>query len=543
MGNTLGVCSYHRRGCYYSECVGCHTETPSSSGDDGDDTNNKQGSVCFYSALEVAVHRIFLLLPLLDVIGITDETIREQFLGTRRIDPRWCVSHLMDMTGSCTLIAEAVASISTDHMFRSYTFPDYGKRVSVLLGEKRMGAYISYVTREATKGSGRQAPWCTCLRTDSVLTWDQEFMVTHMSLAALLLAHQCVYVDEKPCDGCIALTTGVLDREELRNAPKSLGRARSIKGIDVPALVYYIPPPYGPLWCRPQPLIAMGQDLEAFVASFSPTDTNARWWACVKRLIPEPYNLKERGEYVRELAAVLGAVGVDAAVRTITAHEVAATRPNWPPSRLFLACRSVVCWPLLRGFVCAFLKACTRGDLLCQKPRGVRVDTSRSFIRTLFINEKSGTIAAVRTLVEEAGCDLLLEEMAPILCDKLSPTDCLLVTRHEYSVFRHVCARGSLHTVKHVYNYVKTAMSDSGMSLSSPHAPHEPYCEYDDFINAAIDFNTAEVCAFLFSEAQWEQRCDTKGTPVSVWRDSAAMRGNADIIDVFKTHTMVKGAI
>ena len=535
MGNTVDACNYHRRGCFYGECEDCHTAKASSA-----NSNNKGDSACFYSTLEVAVHRLFLLHPLLDALGIPDEMIREHFLGTGGVNPRWCVAHLMDMTDSRRPIAEAVDSIAVRYMFRSYTFPDYDARVGALLGDEYASGYIEWVSNKDKEGRACEAPRCTCARTDNVLQWEDEFEMTHSSLAALLLSHQC---EDNACDGCVALTTAVLAHTELQKVPKEICRMFTSKWFYVvPVLEYHVLAPYTIVRCRAQSLIATGQDLTPFVTSSPPPGTKCTWWYCVKKLTPPPEHLSSQARTVRELAALLGAVDIGAVVRTIVTRNHGDRRPNWPYASLFLACRSKICWPLLRNFVCAFLGACTRTELLAEW--GISTECPvRIFFGVLFLDENGRHAEFVSELIKEAGCDLLLEEIMPILCEKLSPADCLMVMDYEFSVFRSVCARGSLRTVEYVYNYVKGEMSASGVSLSDPRASCDLYYSYDDFVDAAIQFNTVEVCAFLFSAARAEDFCAAEKMAKGEWDKSAVLRGDQAIIDIFKTPKMVKGAM
>ena len=473
-------------------------------------------STCIRSLLEITAHRLFLLHPLLVALGIPEAVMRDQLASTRKFEPHWCVERLLDASDTHVSISEAVSSLTTNHLFRTYV-PHQDTDVDRLV-DKDYGSLLG------PPEFSRRA--CSCAST-LPLQWAAEFAMAYDSLAAFLLSHKCA---NSECVGCVALTLAVLDREKMIAAQKELVLTHDHKFPLLRWIVHL--PKFMSVICYPEVLIASGYDLTPF---FHPST-----WHRLDRMFPSRMGAlmgvdEERIGAVRLLARMLGLVDMKTLVRLLANAREQHTLESVPLTFLFDACRSLHCGPLLLPVVCSFVDACTREDLVAWWYHS-KDSFSRSAIATcLFDNAHSAVTNA-------PGRDFLVSAIVPMLCGKLGPDDLLSTTYRLSSYFADVCARGRYDVVVEMYEYVKDEMANAGMSIAVPHRKCEMYTPYKDYLLAAVRHNTPDVCAFLFVAAR------TENAEMAVlmrprWAAAAADRGIRRIMEIFEPHQMVKGAM
>ena len=493
----------------------------------------RHSSPCAHGMLQVVTCRLFLLLPLLDALGIPLAVICDQLMGDAPVDTHWCVERLMDAADSRASITEAVASLTTNHLFRTTSGRLTDQRVKEVLD---CGGYGQYRANDCDiedwTHSVSSAPQCSCAHTSTRLRWDMEFGTVYDSLASFLLAHQC---HDTACVGCTALTTAILDHADMAGATKTLNVlpcTRFMHSTSVPILRWDIQTRKAVVTvkCLPASLLAIGRDLTPFI--------DFHMWDAIYITLPAVYSLRSRLPVdvdvgaITQLARVLDSMNVTAIVRHMSAsmdmrstsspHGMPEGTITWPPHLLFAVCRSEVCWPLLGSFVLAFLNACTRELLVAQwrVPESSR-HPHRSILFNLFGLE---TLIAGRSATN-GNYGALIDEVMPILYGKLLPSDFM-----HHHAFRGVCAMGSLDAVERLHAYVKDETYSGGFATVT------------DAITLAIEHNTAPVCAFLLVEAR-NQAPGATVRMLPVWGENADTRGDPDIRAVFAESTMAKSAV
>ncbi len=110
----------------------------------------------------------------------------------------------------------------------------------------------------------------------------------------------------------------------------------------------------------------------------------------------------------------------------------------------------------------------------------------------------------------------LLDRIVPILLTKVPPEEFLhkvvvveeTTQRHGEvpipAIFCEICAHCNVETVRAVHLYIKDTMGETGITLTHPTPRDMPYKESNDFVLAALKYNTPDVCAYLWQEARAE---------------------------------------
>lgn len=513
MNHRQPSCPRHEPGCAsYANCGGkCITHIPS---------ETRPYSACTNALLRITAKRLFLLHPLLVALDIPEEVMCDQLVSNDRMVSRWCVERLLDAGGSHASIEEAVESLTTRHLFRRYTHRGrvLDSSIDHLIDDHFSEHIAFYDDRSCSCGSILPTEWAV----------ERDMMYT--SLATFLLSHQCL---NQACVGCITLTLAIFNRRELVYAERSMVTTpyfcRTVGySLRIPLLQWIVQTPDREVVkCYPVALVSSGCDLTPFFSLAT--------WEIIISLMPKMRTIKlgtdvDLVDAIRLFVGMLDLVDMTTIIRTLDVLREQHTSAYPPTTALFAACSSRFCGPLLWPFVCGFVSACTRDDLFARW-----YTRSKMMIRN--------TVAGRAILLMDAlKGDTFVDELVLMLREKLSPADLLSTLYGASSIFVAVCARASCDVVVSTYDYVKDEMASAGMSLAVPHKRSMPYDKDGDYLYNAVRYNTVDVCAALFAVARAE---DPHMTALMRprWTEAAETWDRPCIMEIFKAHQMVKGAM
>ncbi len=514
-------CKFHHVRCPVAKhcSSSCHEDTSTQS----------QGfldSVCWGKALTVAVYRLHMLYPLLNRFGVSDAAIQHFFLDISNLEYFWCITDLFDWIDSRTSIEETISLLSPQDLFRPFRWPLADTRVRALLSDEQ-AAYLSQALLGDDQTAEAEIIPCQCW---AVYPWiphldpkERYYWKRYRHLAEFLIVHQCGSVG---CPDCDTAKKAVLNHPSFVDTPKSVSVVNGCPmlcwDMSLPKLCTF--------QCHTSYLVNLGIDLTPFVQDYE---------SFFNLLITMPSMIDLRnGDVSNKIVTITGVLHCIDVTTLPKILALAQESGDCTPLNIFFKkCRSPLCNPLLE-FVHTLVEACSREDLIVWYKKN-NFPESMCLVDSLFLKDND---YVGNRLTTQAGQDQVLEQVVPILCHILTPADLLATMWRTFSLFRQVCARGSLKSVTLVYQYVKAEMETIGISLAKAHTYDEPYKPLKDFILAAVRKNSSQVCSFLLYSAR-EESPQLTSLMIPRWAAEATRLGRKGIYDVITSPMMVKSAV
>ncbi len=467
--------------------------------------------------------RLWLLMPLLDALNIPDVRIRE-YRRSQYSQEFWHGSWSSELLGRNRVRMEdlktAIHSLTPHELFREVETPHcFSPRMRRLLGKKLCAVMNTLTPLGGTNASPsdceQRAALCSC----TVASDNHEVTRGPSTLAGLLFVHARACNVRNTCM-YRGIGDALLSRPDFADG-QWCSRSETRSGICF--VEYGLVTSHHDAAMHRQLLRAMEHSPDvADTLFFRCTDTNIAHHllafvlcACHETSGGVFYKCEPRQRTEEEMCAarsVLCAIDPSRFVAnfmqikcTSEAKEEDSTSFVRTLSRLWKYCNheGVMDTTPLGPFVDALFKAFTAEEL-CAEWRGrYWRHRGRSFIWYLAFFDREYSITH----------NYLLDRIVPILIKKMPPKEFLhkVLEREtlygEYVIpplFGQICGHCDVETVRATYLHIREAMAEANIGLAHPIPSDVSYSEVLDVVLMALEYNTPDVCAYLWQEARAE---------------------------------------